>query len=145
MKQLFTSLSIVLIVFFLSACKKSATIDPNVSFSATMSGANETPTVSTSGTGTAVGTFNNDTKILSLTISYSGMTGTVTAGHIHKGPVGTPGPVLFPFSSTTSPITFTSPVLDSTQISDLKEGNYYVNLHTAANPRGEIRGQLLMQ
>ena len=145
MKQTIKIACLLSLVFFLFYCKKSSVTNPNVNFTATLNGSNEVPAKTTSGTGTAAGAFNNDTKMLRLTITYSGLSGPAVAAHIHKGAPGISGPVVFPFASTTSPITFTSPVLDSSEVADLNEGNFYVNIHTSANPGGEIRGQLVKQ
>ncbi len=71
------------------------------------------------------------------------MTGPVTAGHFH-GPAaaGANAGVVVPFAgSLASPITGSATLTDA-QIADLKAGKWYVNLHTAANPGGEIRGQV---
>ena len=71
------------------------------------------------------------------------MTGPVTAGHFH-GPAaaGANAGVVVPFAgSLASPITGSATLTDP-QIADLKAGKWYVNLHTAANPGGEIRGQV---
>jgi len=116
---------------------KSAT----TSFSATMNGSSEVPANASTATGTATLTFNTQTKILSGTVTYTGIT--VSAAHIHKGAVGVSGNVVFPFTGTlTSPISFTSTALTAEQEADLNAGLYYVNLHSATYPDGEIRGQL---
>ena len=137
------SLLLVLATSLLAgSCKKDDnTSNPNFSFGATINGASEETPTGSAATGTATGTYNTSTKILNLTVTYTGLT--PVAGHIHKGAVGVSGPVIFPFTSLTSPITFTSAPLDATQEADLMAGNYYVNLHTTAFPGGEIRGQLL--
>jgi hypothetical protein len=110
-------------------------------FRATMNGSSEVPANGSTATGTATLTFNSQTKILSGTVTYTGLT--VTAAHIHKGAVGVSGNVIFPFAgSLASPISFTSVALTSEQEADLNAGLYYVNLHTVAYPDGEIRGQL---
>ena len=116
----------------------------NVGFSATLNGANERPTpVTSTATGTSVASFNITTKIISIVTTYTGIT--PTAGHIHTGAATVAGPVTFGFTSLTSPITFTTPALAATQEADLMANQMYVNLHTAAFPGGEIRGQLIKQ
>lgn len=129
-----------------AACKKS---DPPASsiitFAALLVGANEVPANLSTATGSATALFNNDTKILTLTANFTGMT--PTAAHIHNAAAGTNGPIVFglgaaPFST---PISFTSTALTSTQEADLKANNYYVNIHSAVFPGGEIRGQLIRQ
>ncbi len=84
-----------------------------------------------------------NTKILTVTTTYGGVT--ATAGHIHKGAIGVSGGVIFPFINLTSPINLTTPPLDAAQEADLMANLYYVNLHSAAYPGGEIRGQLFKQ
>ena len=125
------------------SCKKD-TVDPNVKFVATINGASETPANASAATGTATLTFNKDTKIFSIVVNFSGIT--ATASHIHKAAVGVPGSVIFGFTSPiTSPVNYTSVALDSTQQADLNANLYYVNIHSAAFPAGEIRGQLIKQ
>lgn len=120
-------------------------VDP--AFKATLSGANERPTPNTStATGSSTLVFNTDTKIFTVSTTYTGLTGAATAGHIHKGDVSVSGPVLFGFTAVAvSPIVYTSAALDATQEADLRAGLLYVNIHSAANPGGEIRGQLIKQ
>lgn len=125
------------------SCKKDAS-ENDVKFLATMNGASEVPANSSMATGTATLTYNKETKIFSIIVNFSGIT--ATGAHIHKGAQGTPGGVIFPFTSPiTSPINYTSVALDSTQRADLNADLYYVNIHSTAFPSGEIRGQLIKQ
>ena len=131
-----------------NSCKKSSNpapvVDPNVTFKATaISGANESTPNASAATGTATLIFNTTTKIFTVSVTYSGVT--ATNGHIHKGAVGVSGGVIFGFSPFASPISFTSAALDATQEADLNANLYYVNIHSAAFPGGEIRGQLIKQ
>ena len=133
-------------MFLMSSCDKDDDTppDPNVNFAATLTGAAETPANASAATGSSTGTYNTNTKILTVTTTYSGIT--PSAGHIHLGAVGVKGDVVFPFvAPLTSPIVFTSTPLSADQESSLMSGLYYVNLHTAAFPGGEIRGQLIKQ
>lgn len=139
----------ILAIFFLFAGIVSCSDDdnpapnPNVTFKATMNGTSEsTPNASTA-TGTATLVFNTTTKIFTITVTHT--IAAPTNGHIHKGAVGVSGSPVFPFSSFASPISYTSVALDATQEADLNAELYYVNIHSAAFPGGEIRGQLLKQ
>jgi|SRR5215469_4484177 len=101
------------------------------------------PGVSSSGKGTATATLDTATKTLTWDVEYSGLSGPVTAAHLH-GPAdaGKDAGVVVPFTgSLASPIKGSATLTDA-QISQLEAGKWYVNLHTAANKGGEIRGQL---
>ena len=108
-----------------------------------MSGAQEVPPKPGAGSGTVKTTLDKDTRKLTWVVTYSGLSGPVTAGHFH-GPAG-PGQnagVVVPFTgSMASPIEG-SATLTEAQMADLLAGKWYANLHTAANPPGEIRGQV---
>ncbi len=126
------------------ACKKDEAVNPEVAVTATLSGANEVPAVATTATGSVTGTFNKTTKILSLTVTYAGMT--PTAWHIHKGAVGTSGGVVLELGTTfKTPFTFTTTALDATKEADLLAGMLYVNIHSAKSPGGEIRGNMTVK
>ena len=145
MKRLLGGLVIPIILTVMVSCNKDDDpVDPNVIFKATLTGAQEAPNPNAStATGDATLTFNTTTKIFTLTVTHS-----ITAptnGHIHKGAIGVGGGVIFPFATFTSPISYTSPALDAAQEADLNANLYYVNIHTAAYPGGEIRGQLIKQ
>lgn len=114
-----------------------------VTFTATINGANEVPSNTSTANGMGNFTYNKTTYILSGTVTFSGIT--PSAAHIHKGAVGVAGGVIFPLAPLASPISFTSVALDVTQRADLMANLYYVNIHSVAFPGGEIRGQLMMK
>jgi hypothetical protein len=106
-----------------------------------LSGKNEVPPNASTAVGTA--RIFLDGMNLKWTVTYSGTTGPVTAGHFH-GPAaaGANAGVVLPFTgSMASPIEG-SATLTQAQVDQLKAGLWYVNLHTAANPGGELRGQV---
>lgn len=110
---------------------------------ATLDAKSEVPPNASAGTGTADIDYDAATKKLSWKLTYSGLSGPATAAHFH-GPAE-PGKnagvaVAIP-NATTSP-TEGSATLTDAQAADLMAGKYYVNVHTAANPGGEIRGQV---
>lgn len=81
------------------------------------------------------------------TLTFGGLTGPATAAHIHMGTVGNAGPVQVPLCGAGTPQGCTDGVrtplnLTNAQLNRIKAGQYYVNVHTAQNPPGEIRGQL---
>ena len=95
------------------------------------------------GTGKLEGTYDTTGKKLSYTLTYSGLSGAPVAAHFH-GPAdpGANAGVAVPIAPPlTSPINGTATLTDA-QAAELLAGKYYVNLHTAANPAGEIRGQV---
>lgn len=112
---------------------------------ANLSASQEVPPKTTSGSGTMTGTLDTTTKTLTYNITYSGLSGPATMAHIH-GPAaaGANAPVLFPFPSPASPISGTAQVNDAT-IQAITSGKAYVNVHTGANPGGELRGQITAQ
>ena len=115
------------------------------SFGATLSASAEVPANTSTGGGSMTATLNNETKLLTWRVTYNGLSGPVAAGHFH-GPAmaGVNAGVVVPFASTASPIEG-SATLTAAQIADLRAGLWYVNLHTAANKGGEIRGQVLVK
>ena len=125
----------------LQSCKKSSS--DTVTFKATLSGQNEVPANMSTASGESVLTYNKSTKMFTIVTIYNGLTPVM--GHIHKAVEGTNGPVIFPFPDVSkSPITVESAMTDA-QYDALLKDSMYVNLHTAAFPAGEIRGQLRKQ
>jgi Cu/Zn superoxide dismutase len=111
---------------------------------ANMNAASEVPPTTSKGSGTAEFTYDTASKKLDWTVSYKDMSGPVTAGHIH-GPAapGANAGVAVPFQNAGSSPIKGSATLTDAQAADLMAGKDYVNLHTAANKGGEIRGQIM--
>ncbi|MGB7260136.1 MAG: CHRD domain-containing protein [Pseudolabrys sp.] len=114
-----------------------------VNFKADLKGASEVPPNNSAGSGQVTATYDTSTKKLSWKGSYSGLSGPATAAHFH-GPAqsGKNAGVAVPISPNTSPFQGSATLTDA-QAADLMGGQWYVNVHTAANKAGEIRGQLM--
>jgi hypothetical protein len=124
------------------AASAAATARAGTAFDAVLSGGAEVPPVASQGKGSATLTLERETRTLRYAVEYSGLTGPLTAAHLH-GPAG-PGanaPPVAPIAVGPSPMEGTT-TLTEAQVADLEAGLYYVNLHTAAHPGGEIRGQV---
>lgn len=106
-----------------------------------LSGDQAVPAVSTSATGTGSITVGDDRSV-SGSIQTTGIAG--TAAHIHMAAPGQNGPVAIPLTKTgegTWSVAKDAKLTDA-QYEAYKAGNLYVNVHSAAHPGGEIRGQL---
>ena len=114
-----------------------------ISYKADLKGASEVPASTSRATGTLTATYDTATKKLTWTGNYTGLTGEATAAHFH-GPAeaGKNAGVAVPIAPATSPMEGSATLTD-VQAADLAAGKWYVNVHTAANKDGEIRGQVL--
>jgi Cu/Zn superoxide dismutase len=103
----------------------------------------------TSANGTSSITLSPDAKSLMISATANGLSGAVTAAHIHRAdaPGGT-GAVVKGLTLNGNTATGTWSLTDASQPFDvnalaaLRAGQLYVNFHTAANPDGELRGDL---
>src|SRR5262245_56836788 len=95
---------------------------------------------STAAIGNATVTYDTASKQVTWRITYSGLSGTPTAAHFH-GPAepGANAGVAVPIPNVAASPAAGSATLTDAQAADLLAGRYYINIHTAANPAGEIR------
>lgn len=128
---------VALAALALSACSAPMT------FQGPMSAAYEVPPTNSRGVGTVVATVYPSTLAMTYTVEYKDLTGPASAAHFH-GPAapGANAAVIIPATPTPSPIKGGA-TLTQAQMDMLAAGKVYFNIHTAANPGGEIRGQLL--
>lgn len=122
----------------LVGCAGMAQTDRTVNVS--LSGSEEVPAVATSGSGSGRITIANDGSV-SGSVTTTGVPGTMA--HIHMGARGQNGGVIIPLTKNGD--TYSVPAgakLTEAQMTAFKAGNLYVNVHTAANKGGEVRGQL---
>ena len=122
-----------------------------IDLNAKLSGTSEVPANQSLGSGLAALTFDTDTRVLSWNIVFSGLTGPATAAHFHgPAPVGVNAPVKLDIGAISG---LGSPMIGSfdfdlfgpatlENIIELAFGLWYINIHTAAFPGGEIRGQV---
>jgi len=137
----------IIFIFAVIHFPANATTD---SIHVTLSGAQEVPANTSTGTGTLLGTYNDSSNVLKYTVTFSGLSANTTAAHFHfPGPPGISAPVVFPatnFPTGVTSGTYTdSIVLSSGQEDTLKLGLWYFNIHTTAFPGGEIRAQIFLQ
>ena len=107
-----------------------------------LSGSEENPPVTTEASGSGTITVKDD-KTVSGSVKTSGVVG--TAAHIHMGPAGRNGPVIIPLTKSSDGNTWSVPAgarLTDAQYDAYKKGGLYVNVHSAKNKGGEVRGQL---
>jgi len=134
----------VLLAAVVSAAFVSAASAATVSYTARLSGRAEVPKTDSKGKGKLDATFDTQTKALNYTLTFDGLSGPATAAHIHgpatrKENAGVVAPL--GDKNPTSPVTGTVTLTDD-QVKALQASKLYANVHTAANPGGEIRGQI---
>ena len=139
-----TSLAAALVALAVAGCGQMRPSQKMDIFEAALTGAAEVPPAATTATGQAEVQYNSNTGMLSWKVTYTGLSGPATAGHIH-GPAaaGANAGVVVPFAAnvTAQPIAGEAKITP-TQYGDLAAGLWYVNIHSAKFPGGEIRGQL---
>ena len=105
-----------------------------------LSGDEEVPPVKSAGSASGAITIGDDGAV-SGSVTATGFT--PTAAHIHQAAAGKNGPVIVPFTKEGDK--FSAPAgakLTPDQLKAYKAGELYVNVHSAANPGGEVRAQL---
>lgn len=125
---------------------------PTPAFGGPVDGSQEVPPIVTAATGQATVVISSDDSTIWYVVEYSGLSGALAAAHIHVGASGANGGVILPLAASTSPMVGTLTAANFTPsgaittfaqaVTAIKAGGTYVNLHTAANAGGEIRGQV---
>lgn len=129
-------------------------VDPTQpAYGGPLTGAQENPAVATAATGQGTAVISADGSAITYIVTYSGLSGTVNAAHIHPGAAGSNGGVILPLTVGPSPMTGTLTAADfaasgsvttfAQAVAAIRAGTTYFNLHTSANPGGEIRGQIM--
>jgi hypothetical protein len=138
------SLAIVVISFY--SCAKAGIGGPSYAIDGVANGAQVVPSSSSSAIGTVSGSFDGTKNTMKGKISWSNLSGAPTAIHIHAGMPGKNGYPYFilvnvPKGATDS-LNFTSAFTEALE-GTITAGAYYFDIHTAAYPNGEIRGQIV--
>ncbi|MCC3159415.1 CHRD domain-containing protein [Hymenobacter sp. 15J16-1T3B] len=134
------------VALLLSLAARADHLRPHLLLGAQLRGDQEVPAVTTNARGVASFTLNATRDTLFITAAFNGLSGAITQAHVHDGARGVAGPVvtnLLPFITGNRMQGFlTGTDLDRAKLSKYLRGEYYINVHTAANPGGEIRGQI---
>jgi CHRD domain len=140
-RSFFRTIVVMSVFGLVSTAMHAATVNLKADLKASA----EVPPKDSAGTGTLTATLNTETNELKYRVEFSGLTGPVVAAHFH-GPAaeGANAKPQIPIkaSSIASPVEGKATVTPE-QAKDLLDGKWYLNLHTTANPGGEIRGQIL--
>ena len=117
-----------------------------VAFTTQLRGANEVPPAVSQGSGSVDAVLNKDTMQLRWKVNFSAMTGPATMAHFH-GPaaVGANSGVALGWANPVVTGMEGSATLTPAQAADLMAGKWYANIHTAAFPGGELRGQMTVR
>ncbi|HXX08896.1 MAG TPA: CHRD domain-containing protein [Pseudolabrys sp.] len=117
-------------------------IAASVNLKADLKGASEVPPTDSKGSGSVTATYDTASKKLSWKGTVTGLSGPATAAHFHAGEAGKNGGVIVPIAGADKGAFEGSATLTDEQAADLMAGKWYVNVHTAANKAGEVRGQV---
>ena len=133
-------------VVAISGCGSMMAPSNQVALTTQLRGANEVPPVASTASGSVDAMFNKATNLLRWKVNYSGLSGPATAAHFH-GPaaVGANAGVALGWTNPIANGMEGSATLTAAQAADLMAGRWYANVHTAANPGGEVRGQMTVR
>jgi hypothetical protein len=133
-------------LMFFAACGMAPMASTPTALTARLSGASEVPAVQTDAAGVVEANLSPGSNVLTWKITFTGLSGAATGAHFH-GPAmaGQNAAVVVPIGAPLESPISGSATLTPGQAADLTAGKWYVNLHTAANPNGEARGQVTVR
>lgn len=118
------------------------TVESDFSYHAALNGVQEVPAVTTNAIGLGTFALSKTSEELLVEVVVDGLSGPITGAHLHKGATGVNGGVEINLTSGVMDNRISMSVDPTGILGALDSGNIYINIHTAANPGGEIRGQL---
>ena len=144
---MFKNLFLLLVAFCCSLTLHADHLSDILQMTARLSGSNEVPAVMTDAQGVGIFTLDSRKNTLSIDVSVAGLSGDITGIHVHEGAVGNNGGVVYNLTNSVSGNRVRAVLrgLTSDEVSKFLSGAFYLNVHTAANPGGEIRGQILLE
>ena len=139
---------VVTFTFAISCSKQEEDPDLIIKNSIELSGTQEVPAVSTSGSGLLHLHYKRSNRTLIYTITWVGLTSNAVSMHFHgpAGPNEIANPVI-PITGFAEAVTGSfsgSAVIDEGKVNDFLSGKWYLNIHTINKPTGEIRGQIVL-
>ncbi|MDO9400836.1 MAG: CHRD domain-containing protein [Polaromonas sp.] len=142
-KRTMLALALTGVVLAAAGCSMLDQQSSLVAFTTQLRGGNEVPPVASNATGSVDAVLDKNTNLLRWKVSYAGLSGPATAGHFH-GPaaVGANAGVVLGWKGPMSASMEGNATITPAQAADLIAGKWYANIHTAAHPGGEIRGQM---
>ena len=113
------------------------------SFITELGGDQEVPSLESDGIGLAALHYTPNTNVLEINILTSNLTGPITGIHLHNGSLGENGDVVENLSTSLDGNSVSVKIQAGDYIDALRNEDIYINVHTEANPGGEVRGQLV--
>ena len=145
MRRLAASIVLTFSLSFASAGRAAGEEEPKVTLEATLDTAQEVPPpkgTSPDAGGSATFEYDETDKSIAYVVTVTNLTGAAIAAHIHQAAPGTPGPIRITLAQ--DELAGGAPALPvpADLVDPLFDGGTYVNVHTATNPDGEVRGQI---
>ncbi len=117
--------------------------ETDYAYVADLNGMQQVPMVTTNAYGLGAFSLAHHRTTLKFNVVFTGLSGAITAIHFHSGAPGTAGGVVQDLGTFLNGNVLSGSLDPTPFLADLLAGNIYLNVHTAANPNGEIRGQVL--
>lgn len=147
MRKVLISMSICLAMFATQLYARHNTGE--IMFTSILKGNAEVPAVKTDARGVVTFNLNSTMDTLFINGTFAGLSGKITGAHIHEAEIGSNGGVIVGLTSFINKNQImgfvTGESLTKSNLKAMLDGKTYLNIHTAKNPNGEIRGQLMSE